>query len=296
MENLKKHIEEYCSFLQYEKIASNNTIEAYRNDLIQFFNFMETKGFNELTQISIRSFLSNNFGKLEKSSLARKLSSIKTFLRFLVRKGFIENDFSRLIPSPKIDKKLPSFLSVEAIFTLLNCPNKKDPLGQRDSAILELLYSSGLRVSELVGLNIKSIDLENKLVRVLGKGNKERILPIGSLAIVAIKLYLDDSREKLIKQNEPNQNSLFINYKGGRLTRRSVCRIIDKYCNQSGIELNISPHSIRHSFATHLLANGADLRAIQELLGHSSLSTTQKYTHINIEQLMKDYDDAHPLA
>jgi integrase/recombinase XerC len=251
----------------------------------------------------IHAFLSTLHRGHKKSSIGRKLSSIKSFFRFLVREGVIERDPSLLIGSPKKDQPLPTHLTVDDMFRLLEAPPLDTPAGLRDRAILEVLYSSGLRVSELVELNWEAIDRNLEVVRVKGKGNKERIVPIGPKALEALERYraqiptlvVPKRRSALSSASLPSA-AIFLNARGERLTTRSVARIVSGYARACGIALKTSPHALRHTFATHLLDAGADLRAIQELLGHVSLSTTQRYTHVNLDHLMRVYDKAHPRA
>jgi Site-specific recombinase XerD len=208
-----------------------------------------------------------------------------------MREGLIQSNLAKLVPTPRKEKKLPAFLTVDEVFKLVDIPEPGTNLEFRDKAILELLYSSGIRVSELTGINLSDMSLENSTVKVLGKGGRERIVPLGSKAVDAVGQYMD-KRHKL----SPKENSLFVNSRGGRLTARSVGRIVNKYSLVSGIPKNVSPHVLRHTFATHLLGSGADLRAIQEMLGHRNLSTTQRYTHVSIEKIMEIYDKTHPRA
>jgi integrase/recombinase XerC len=247
-------------------------------------------------RIAIRKYLSFLHRKNRKSSIARKLSTLRSFFRYLVREQIVPSNPAKSVSTPKVEKTLPTTLTVDETFRLMESPkglpekSSGGPMekGLRDHAILELLYSSGLRVSELVGLDSNQLDLELGVVRVMGKGRKERIVPVGMKAIDALKVYLE--RRGRLKEEEP----IFINSLGGRLTARSVGRLIKKYTRHSGIFRKVSPHSLRHTFATHLLDAGADIREIQEMLGHSSLSTTQRYTHVSMGKLMEVYDKAHP--
>jgi len=251
----------------------------------------------------IHAFLSMLHRHHKKSSIGRKLSAIKSFLRFLLREGVIERDPTLHIGSPKKDQPLPTYLPVDDMFRLLDAPPLDTPTGLRDRAILEVLYSCGLRVSELVGLNWNEIDANLEVVRVKGKGNKERIVPIGRKALEALDRYrahlsalVVPKRRHSLSATSSASLPVFLNTRGERLTTRSVARLVAGYARDCGIALKTSPHALRHTFATHLLDAGADLRAIQELLGHSSLSTTQKYTHVNLDRLMQVYDKAHPRA
>ncbi len=288
---MKKNIEQFCSFLKSEKNVSVHTLTAYTKDLEEFLLFTDKKA-GDIDNLDIRSFLASlHHKKLKKSSISRKLATIRSFFNYLQREGIVKRNPARLVASPKIQRTLPRFLTVDEAFALMDSPKGDIFQAARDKAILELLYSSGVRVSELTALDINDFDIKESLVRVKGKGKKERILPIGSKSIEAIKNYLPE-RILLKKKSQ----ALFLNTQGGRLTQRSIRRIVDKYGRMIAIKGNLSPHALRHTFATHLLHGGADLRSIQELLGHSSLSTTQKYTHVDIAHLIEVYDKAHPMA
>jgi integrase/recombinase XerC len=229
----------------------------------------------------------------KRTTIARKLSAVRSFFKFLVKQGVVEQNPAELILTPKQDKTIPAYLSVDEMFRLLDSIQTDTLLGLRNRAIFETLYSSGIRVSELAGLNFSDVDFSSQLVRVLGKGNKQRIIPIGQKALKAITAY----REQLVRQVDSKvlkEGALFLNRYNRRLTARSVARILRKLVDAVGLLTPVSPHAIRHSFATHLLDSGADLRVVQELLGHKSLSTTQKYTHVSIDRLMETYDKAHP--
>jgi integrase/recombinase XerC len=294
------HIETYKHYLSAERNYSEHTVRAYITDLVQFMNFLkknrspvDTKNIDitKIEEIDVREFIGGLYKKNSKASISRKLTSIRTFIEFLIREGNITRNSAKLVPIPKRERRAPAFLTVDEVFVLVEKPDDSEVLGLRDRAILELLYSSGLRVSELSSIKIGDTDLTSSFVKVLGKGGVERIVPIGSKAIDAIKYFLE-------KRNEltPKVDYMFINSRGGRLSVRSIARIVKKYASLSGIPKNISPHVLRHTFATHLLGSGADLRAIQEMLGHKSLSTTQRYTHASIEKIMEIYDKTHPRA
>jgi integrase/recombinase XerC len=227
-----------------------------------------------------------------KRTIARKLASLRSFFKFLYREGLIKNNPISAISTPKLDKKLPVVLDVDKVARLVQSPPDDTPEGSRDRAMLETLYSTGMRVSELVGLDIGDIDFISEVVKVLGKGSKERLIPIGRPAVDAIRRYLDKRKKRRVKEND----AVFLNKSGRRLTDRSVRRVLDKYIRMTSIMEHVSPHSMRHSFATHLLDRGADLRSVQELLGHMNLSTTQIYTHVTMERLKSAYDKAHPRA
>jgi integrase/recombinase XerC len=293
-------IKTYKNYLVSERNYSEHTVRAYITDLIQFMNFLKknnlpgdkkNKDITKIEEIDVREFIGRLYNKNSKASISRKLTSIRNFIEFLIREGKIVKNSAKLVPIPKGEKRTPAFLTVDEVFLLIEKPDDNQVLGLRDRAILELLYSSGLRVSELNGIKIGETDLTSSFVKVLGKGGVERIVPIGSKAIDAIKDFLE-KRDELT----PKVDYLFVNSRGGRLSVRSIARIVKKYANLSGIPKNVSPHVLRHTFATHLLGSGADLRAIQEMLGHKSLSTTQRYTHASIEKIMEIYDKTHPRA
>ena len=291
---------DFVAKLEHEKGFSEHTLRAYHKDLLQFDNFLKAEKRSSLESINhllLRRFLavlrSKNYSK---RTIARKLASIRSFFKFLIREGELVANPFEMLRTPKQDKKLPQFLSITEVDVLLKTPDSSSVMGLRDMAIMETLYSTGIRVSELVGLDEGHIDFTSGMIKVQGKGKKERLVPIGSHAINAINEYINSKprskkkEEKSMSRSEP----LFLNKYGDRLTARSVARSLDKYLKASGINLLTSPHTFRHSFATHLLDKGADLRSVQEMLGHSSLSTTQVYTHITTERLKNVYDKAHP--
>jgi tyrosine recombinase XerC len=303
--HLNKYIELYAFFLKNEKNYSNYTIISYRNDLIQFFNYLKLYRILKDDKIEYvdRSVMRKYIVYLKKSdysarSISRKISTVRSFFKFCLREGIIKVNPTINLITPKIDKKLPYFLYLQEVNKLIETPLKNTILGIRDRAILELLYGTGIRVGELVNLNICNIDLYEKTIIVFGKGSKERILPLGNPSIRAIQEYLTSRNlfEKKIFVNKNDLEALFLNRLGGRLTTRSIRRIIIKYMKMAGLNKKISPHVLRHSFATHLLGGGADLRSVQELLGHKSLSTTQIYTHITKERLKTIYKKSHPRA
>lgn len=293
------YIRRFRDFLVSERNYSEHTVRAYITDLSGFNTFLRGKGIlndgadiSQVDEVSIRAYIRWLYGKKNsKRSISRKLATIRTFFEFLMRDGVVRKNSAKLVPTPKGEKRLPAFLTVDEVFKLIETADTKEILGLRDRAMLELLYSSGIRVSELVGINLSNVNLTSSLVKVLGKGNKERIVPLGSKAQEAIRQFMEKRYEL-----HPKGDSLFVNSRGGRLTARSVGRIVKKYSIISGIPKNVSPHVLRHTFATHLLGSGADLRAIQEMLGHSNLSTTQRYTHTSIEKIMEIYDRTHPRA
>ena len=290
---MNKYIELFNKSLKTERDVSEHTLKAYAKDLKEFVSFIDIdKTPQDVDNLDIRSFLASLYHKkLKKSSIARKLASIRAFYKYLYREGYVKKNPAKLVSSPKVQKYLPRFLTIDEAFTLMETPKGDTFQATRDKAVLELLYSSGLRVSELTMLDINDIDITESVMRVKGKGKKERILPIGMKALEAMKNYLSERISKKKKSQ-----SLFLNRRGGRLTQRSIRRIVVKYGRMIALKGCLSPHVLRHTFATHLLHSGADLRSIQELLGHSSLSTTQKYTHVDISHLMEVYDKAHPMA
>lgn len=300
---MQKHIGLFKNYLVGEKNASAHTVTNYLHDLDQFSHFLKETGHacengepdpEKVDRLAIRSFMGYLFKEsYSGASMGRKLAALSSFFRFLCREGYLKTNFAKTIPIPKKPKKLPSYLPVDDMFRLLELPRKDSFIGVRDRAILELFYSTGMRISELVELPMIHLHLENRMVRVLGKGKKERILPLGKKAVSALQEYFI-YREQLIKKSAPHQENVFLNHRGKNITVRGVRKIVAKYVD--GFPAGISPHSLRHSFATHMLEAGADLRSIQELLGHSSLSTTQKYTHLTMDHLMLAYDKAHPRA
>ena len=322
MSELAQAIEKFIAYLRYERNASPNTIREYRRDISQFAQFLTPPGAQapplaDVDHRLVREYVNFMYDqKLEKSSLARRLASLRTFFKFCVREKYARQNPGRLVSSPKLPKRLPRVLSEEQVGGFLDRmadggaqrprvnANKKSKkhnssklIVKRDRAILELLYASGLRVSECVGLNLADIDTKTQILRVLGKGRKERIVPYGSKAQTALDAYWP-VREQILAQPKmrAEPEAVFLNQWGGRLTDRSVNLLVKKYAKLANVNWDLHPHSLRHAFATHLLADGADLRAIQELLGHVSLSTTQRYTQANIRQLMQVYDKSHPHA
>ena len=288
---MKDYIDKFIRYLDLEKGASSHTLRAYRKDLREFSESVKCEP-NNLDIIDLRGFIAGQIQKgLNKTTVSRRLSSIRSFFKFLYREGYMKTNPAKLVSNPKVPKLLPRFLSVDDVFSLVEKPEGIGFLPARNRAVLELLYSSGLRVSELSGINTDDIHIKESLIKIKGKGKKERIVPVGSKAIDAMKSYIIE--RMLLKSKE---RALFLNRMGKRLTERGVRRIVVKYARAIGIHGRIGPHTLRHSFASHLLQGGADLRVIQELLGHASLSTTQKYTHLDITHLMDVYDKAHPLA
>jgi integrase/recombinase XerC len=339
---MKTAIVKYLEYLRAVKNSSPHTISNYGKDLGQFIAYLSPPGLgppalSAVTHNTIREFVGHlHEHGLQKSSIARKLAALRSFFKYCVREGRLQENPARLVPTPKLPKRIPSVLSAEEMNGFLNqlaemgpalstggevpkkrarqsenpSPNKlvklqdESLLLRRDRALLELLYAAGLRVSELTGLNFADVDQKERVLRVVGKGDKERIVPYGTKAQEALEkywplreeLFLQASGSRGRHRDAPHTQAVFLNYAGRRLTQRSVGRIVKKYVRLVNVNWDLHPHSLRHAFATHLLADGADLRAIQELLGHQSLSTTQKYTHASIRQLMDIYDKAHPHA
>ena len=298
-EMIELEISEFVAALE-QRSASPHTVSNYQRDLRRFSRFIALRkiGLDEVDHIFIRDFLSALYlDRLSKSSVSRILSSVRSFLKFMVRRGRLPRNPGELVSSPKVPRKLPSKLSEFEAQQMIEGADEPDLRNLRDRAILELLYASGLRVSELVGLNDVDIDMTERLLRVLGKGQKERIIPFGQFAAQALEAYRIE-RAQMGKSRLDDRGNLpvFINLRGSRLTVRSIQRLVERYRRYLAPGRQITPHTLRHSFATHLLENGADLRSIQELLGHSSLSTTQKYTHIGLEHLRDEYRKTHPRA
>jgi integrase/recombinase XerC len=288
-------IRAFCTHLDTERNVSPHTLAAYRRDLEQLALFVVAEknaaaSAGEVDHLLLRRYLALLGKSAKKSSVGRKLAAIRTFFRFLLRQGEIGTNPAELIATPKKEQHLPFHLDIDQVTALMEAPAENEKHVLRDRAILELLYSSGLRVSELTCLDRGDLDLSGGMVRVMGKGGKERIVPVGSRAIAAVREYLAQSGEPA------GSGALFLNTRGQRINRRSVARIVDAHVLRVAAFKRISPHTLRHTFATHMLEGGADLRAIQELLGHASLSTTQKYTHVGIDRLMEVYDKAHPKA
>ncbi len=304
---MKALIEKFLEHLR-EKNGSVHTLRSYAADLEQFRSFLLSKEISideksgdvsveKIDHLAIRAYLSHLYRGHKKSSLARKLAALRSFFRYLVEEGFLAQNPAEIVATPKQEKPLPTYLPVDEVFSLLETPDRSTTWGGRDRAILETLYSCGIRVSELTGLSEGDVDFSLGILKVYGKGRKERIVPIGEKALAAVREYLPQRDRVLGTLARKGRGfPLFITARGGRLTSRSVARILHKYILKCGLLRKVSPHALRHSFATHLLDAGADLRAIQELLGHVSLSTTQRYTHVSVDRLMEVYDRTHPRA
>jgi len=308
-----KHITSFIETLVSEKGFSENTCRAYRSDLYEFIDFAagtsqeetrKEKTGKPLYPEEVNSFLIRGYlgylhkKKTRKSSIARKLSTLRSFFKYLAKHGMIPDNPAKAVITPRQEKTIPAYLPVDDMFRLLDSFKQETLLGRRNRAIFETLYSTGIRISELAGMNVSDIDFSSQIIRVIGKGNKERIVPVGTKAMEAIQRYREMLLTEMIsRRNEMNigdSGPLFLNKNGGRLTTRSIRRILKHTIQECGFTQPLSPHGMRHSFATHMLEAGADLRVVQELLGHKSLSTTQKYTHVTIDKLMEIYDKAHP--
>ncbi len=298
---MKKIIEDFVTWLEMEKGYSVHTVMGYKIDLEGFIKHLEVgSDVTSITAMDVRKYVVSLHGKNKSSTVARKLSTLRTFFKYLQRQKRISHDPVVGLVGPKMGRAIPVFLTVDEVFSLLEAPGAKDRFMLRDKAILELLYSTGMRVAELVSRDLEDLDFKTGVLRVRGKGNKERLVPVGPPALEAVRAFLPQ-RNQLIKERagrgrEPELQALFLNGRGGRLTTRSVERMVRAYGERVGMNQIVTPHALRHSFATHLLEMGADLRSVQELLGHASLSSTQRYTHLTLDHLAEVYDKAHPLA
>lgn len=295
---MDKLIERFIHYLAVERGLSQNTLESYQRDLIGYTNFLIKGGFLDVNQTRRASVIAY-LAELQKNgrattTISRNVASIRAFYGFLLHDGLIDGNPTANLESPKIEKRLPHVLSVQDVEALLDAPDLRESAGLRDKAMLELLYATGIRVSELVSLNTGDINLNMGFLKCYGKGAKERIIPLGSVALKFLQDYTDHSRQQLLRGKE--ETSLFLNHHGQRLTRQGFWKIIKKYAKQANIKKDITPHTLRHSFATHLLENGADLRSVQEMLGHADISTTQIYTHITKSRLKEVYAKTHPRA
>ncbi|MCG0275004.1 MAG: site-specific tyrosine recombinase XerD [Thermosediminibacteraceae bacterium] len=288
----------FLDFISVEKGLAVNTIESYKRDLKSYICYLKAQNIADIKSTSKTTIISylllmQKSGKAS-SSISRACAAIKSFYHFLARERYIDEDPTINLGTPKLEKKLPRVLTVQEVERLLEQPDTTDPLGFRDKTMLELLYSTGIRVSELISLTVDDVNLDMGFLRCFGKGSKERIVPIGSFAISYLRQYIIHIRNQLIKDKATN--ILFVNHKGKALTRQGFWKIIKKYARKAGINKEITPHTLRHSFATHLIENGADLRAVQEMLGHADISTTQIYTHLTKTRIKEVYDKTHPRA
>ena len=295
---MKEIFNRYINHLQAERNASAYTIRNYKADLLDFFTFLKEKKVDTLDKVDrkvLRDYLGHLVSKgIVKGSIARKLSAIRSFFSYLVREKLIEANPIKTVSSPKLEKRLPAFLTLGEVKRLLEAPDTSTPQGLRDRALLELLYASGLRVSELTGLELGQINLDTNEIRVWGKGSKERVVLMGEPAAIALRTYLEHGRPELT--GKKRSNALFLNRYGQRFPERAVQKLLEKYASLASLKKRVHPHMLRHTFATHLLDGGADLRVVQELLGHARLSSTQIYTHVTKKQAKKVYLAAHPLA
>jgi integrase/recombinase XerC len=311
---VKTHLRDFLAFLRLNRNASAHTVAAYESDLTQFIEFLaghsgrrtEEVEPAQIDHFAVRGFLGALYKRgCSRATTARKLAAIRTFTRHLRREGLVESDPAGLVGTPKVDQKIPVHLGIDEMETLISMPDTGTPLGRRDRAILELFYASGLRLSELAGLDVEDVNASSRLVRVLGKGGRERIVPFNRSAADALRAWLKD-RAAILASSPAGRpaprrggraaDPLFVNYRGGRLGARSIDRLVRRYVAACSTRFGVSPHALRHSFATHLLERGADLRAIQELLGHARLGTTQRYTHLDAAHLLETYRKTHPRA
>ncbi|MDO8885371.1 site-specific tyrosine recombinase XerD [Candidatus Oleimmundimicrobium sp.] len=294
---MNKLIDTFLQYLSAERNMSRHTISAYEADLKQFLSYLQRGGLSikQVNYLSLRKYLAylQTLG-YARTSIARKLTAVRSLFGFLQREGLVQSNPAPLISYPKLNKKLPKSLRMEVIEILLNAPNRNKSFGQRDKALLEILYGTGVRVSELVGLDVDDVNFSQQEIRVFGKGRKERVVPINQTALNSVKYYLSNGRKELLKNKE--KKALLLNRLGERLSDGAVRRILKKYVKQTGVEIGITPHVLRHTFATHLLESGADLRSIQELLGHVDLSSTQIYTQLSKAKLKEIYLQTHPRA
>jgi len=309
---MKDHLKSFLAYLKLNRHVSPHTVRAYETDVTQYLAWVASETGKKMSQLgpadldmnSVRMHVAdlNRAGKA-RSTVARKLSGLRTFVKYLRREEIIDHDPTAMAIAPKRDQTIPTHLSEPEIARLIESPNTADALGRRDRAILELFYASGLRLSELVAIDLEDLNLSERMVRVMGKGGKERLVPFNHSTLTAIRAWMKDraglvraTPKAVSRKLKANPDPLFVNYRGSRLTGRSVDRLLRRYVAQCSTRMGISPHALRHSFATHLLQRGADLRAIQELLGHARLSTTQRYTHVNAAQLIEVYRKSHPRA
>ncbi len=292
---MRKHVFDFLSYLKDQKNVSPHTVRAYSSDLEQLAYFLDKTDLVEVDHQTLRRFIAHLMKlRVTKTSIARKLSAIRTFFKYLNREGILTKNPARLVATPRREKRLPAVLTADDAQRLMEAPGPRKfqqaDTTLRDRAVLETLYSTGIRASELIGINRDDIDRHDRLIRIRGKGRKERIVPVGMKALNAVDEYL------MQRPKDSDAAAIFTGPSGKRLTARTVQRILENYGKKLGLPQKASPHTLRHSFATHMLESGADLRAIQELLGHASLSTTQRYTHVNLDSLMETYDKAHPKA
>ncbi len=300
---MQEQIQAFLEYLEVERMFSGNTIAAYRNDLGQFHSFLQAlgpaerpRGWGNVTRDHVIKFmLDMREREYAASTIARKVAAVKSFFGYMVEQGYLRRDPTAELDSPKVEKHLPNTMSREEVVRLLTMPSSSTPTGLRDKALLELLYATGLRVSELVALDVEDADIRAGTVRCMGKGSKERVLPIYDQALEVLNQYVSKGRPDFLHPDD-NERALFLNRRGERLTRQGLWLIIKRYVEEAGIPATVTPHTIRHSFATHMLRGGAGLREVQQMLGHASISTTQVYTQVTRDHLREAYDEAHPRA
>lgn len=295
---MEQMVDTFLLHLKVERGLAKNTLDSYRRDLNKFIGYLHRQGIINLNDVDRRMIMSfmedlHNHNRAA-ATISRNLAAIRSFYSFLLQENMVSSNPSAELDAPKIPKRLPNVMTVSQVARLMEQPNGKNAAGMRDKAMLELLYATGIRVSELVNLDLVDVNLEMGFLRCLGKGSKERIVPMGQKAVEAVGTYLQKGRVKLVRNSEVE--AVFVNIHGGRLTRQGFWKILKKYVRQAGFEGDITPHTLRHSFATHLLENGADLRAVQEMLGHSDISTTQIYTQVTAIHLRDVYQQSHPRA
>ncbi|ANE48028.1 recombinase XerD [Paenibacillus swuensis] len=294
-----QHLRNFIHYLSVERGLSKNTLESYERDITKYIEFITAEGLTELEQVTKAHIISymlklRQLGRAS-ATISRMLISIRSFHQFMVRERLLNHDPTMNMETPRQEKRLPKVLTIKEVETLLEAPQTSTPAGLRDKAMLEVLYATGIRVSELISLDMDSVNLQMGFVRCIGKGSKERIIPLGRIAGECLDVYIQTMRPQLTKPNKPDQ-ALFLNHHGARLTRQGFWKIIKKHAKEVAIHKEITPHTLRHSFATHLLENGADLRAVQEMLGHADISTTQIYTHVTKSKMKEVYDRTHPRA
>ncbi len=295
---MNKNLSDFLDFIIKQKNYSKNTSKNYEIDIKEFFKYVEKEGFNylEVDYDFIKGYLMELYDKkLSRNSVARKLSSLRSFYKYLFNNDLIKTNPFKYVSTPKKEKKLPKYLGVEELEIIFDTPDTNLPLGQRDKLILEVLYATGIRVSELVNIKLSDIDFLRKEVRILGKGNKQRIDPFGEYCLNSMEKFIKDGRKKILEKHHTNSDYLILNEKGSKITTRGVEKIIDNIIKKASLKKHVSPHMIRHSFATHLLNEGCDILTVQELLGHESLESTQIYTHVSNERLRSVYLKCHPL-
>lgn len=294
---MDKRVQEFLDYITRQKNYSENTFKNYEIDILEFKEYLNKESINylDIDYDFIKGYLMELYNrKLSRNSVARKLSSLRSFYKYLFNNSFIKTNPFKYVSTPKKEKKLPKYLGVEELEIIFNTPNVNTPLGQRDKLILEILYATGIRVGELVNIKLSDIDFYKKEIRVLGKGNKERIDPFGDYCLDAINLFLEDGRKKILNKHHTTCEYLIINEQGKKITTRGVEKLIDNIVKQASLKKHVSPHMLRHTFATHLLNEGCDIRTVQELLGHESLESTQIYTHVSNERIRAVYLKCHP--